>query len=71
MADIESLDHTSISDMSQDEAIEYLRQLRLARRLPNKKQSTSTKKKIAQTKSASKISKAQAANLLKLLEGDS
>lgn len=70
MADIESLDHTSISDMSQDEAIEYLRQLRLARRTPTKKQSTATKKKVAQTKTASKISKSDAANLLKLLGGD-
>jgi hypothetical protein len=69
MADIESLDKTSISDVSKDEAIEYLRQLRLSRRVPDKKKSVSTKKKIAQTKTASKISKDQAAELLKLLGG--
>ena len=67
MADIDSLETTSISDMSPDEAIEYLRQLRLARRAPVKTQSTSTKKKVAQAKTASKISKSDAATLLKLL----
>ena len=67
MATIEDLTTPSISEMSQDEAIEYLRTLRLQRRMPNKKKSPSTKKKIGQAKSASKITKNQAAELLKLL----
>ena len=67
MATIENLNLPSITDMSQDDAIEYLRNLRLSRRIPVKKQSSSTKKKISQTKAASKITKDQAAELLKLL----
>lgn len=37
MANLDSLNYPSISDMSTDEAIEYLRQLRLSRRTPVKK----------------------------------
>lgn len=67
MADLEDLDISSIMDMSQDEAIEHLRQIRLSRRTPPKKQKkSSTKKKTAEN---IKISQDQAKNLLKLLEG--
>ena len=69
MATIEDLKVQSITEMSKDEAIEYLRTLRLSRRTPDKKKSVSTKKKISQTKAASKITKDQAADLLKLLGG--
>ena len=69
MATIEDLEIPALTDMSQDDAIEYLRNLRLSRRIPVKKQSSSTKKKISQTKAASKITKDQAAELLKLLGG--
>ena len=68
MADLESIKIPSLTEMSTDEAIEHLRQIRLSRRAPVKKKSTSTKAKIKQSKSASGISKAQAAELLKLLE---
>lgn len=54
--------------MSTDEAIEYLRQIRLSRRTPKKKKkSAATRKKIKQTKSVGKISKSDAQALLKLL----
>lgn len=68
MADLEDLKIPSITEMSSDEAIEYLRQLRLSRRTPIKKvKSTATKAKIKQSKSAGKITKSDAAALLKLL----
>jgi len=69
MATIEDLKVQSITEMSRDEAIEYLRQLRLSRRVPVKKVSKSVKNKISQTKVASKISAKQAQELLKLLGG--
>lgn len=69
MATIEDLEIPAITDMSQDEAIDYLRQLRLRRRSPIKRTSASTKKKQAQTKTAGKIDKKQAAELLKMLGG--
>jgi len=65
MATIEDLDIPSITDMSADEAIEHLRQLRLSRRVQKKKFKESTNK--TQTKLASKITKNQAADLLALL----
>jgi len=69
MANLEDLKIPSISDMSTDEAIEHLRQIRLSRRTPKKKvKSASTKKNIKQSKAASKITKSDAATLLKLLE---
>ena len=70
MANISDLNTPSISDMDPDEAIEYLRKLRLSRRVPLKKQQSSTTKKAKkQTQAAGKISKDQAAELLKLLGG--
>lgn len=66
MATLEDIEITPFPEMSKDEAIEYLRQLRLQRRVPDQKKSTSTNRKIAQTKSA-KISKHDAETLLKLL----
>lgn len=65
MADLDDLGYTSISDMSQDEAIELLRQIRLSRRVPVKttKKSTSSKRKAPQ------VSAEQAAELLKILTG--
>jgi len=69
MANLDDLKIPSIIDMSTDEAIEHLRQIRLSRRIPVKKvKSTSTKKKIKQSKAAAKITKSDAAALLKLLE---
>ena len=67
MSTIEDLNITSILDMSRDDAIEHLRQIRLARRMPVKVQS-STVKKAQANKATPTITKEQAANLLKLLE---
>ena len=63
MADLNDLIHKSITDMSVDEAIEHLRQLRLSRRIPEKK----TRQK--QTKQPTPVSADQAAEILKLLGG--
>lgn len=65
MADLDDLDYTSISDMSQDEAIELLRQIRLSRRVPVKTQQGKRKK----TKKAPEVSADQAVELLKILGG--
>ncbi len=66
MADLDDLPITSIIDMSQDEAIEHLRQMRLARRQPHVPSPKSIKKK--ESKAMPKMSADQAANLLKLME---
>lgn len=67
MADLEDLGIKSILDMSQDERIEHLRQIRLSRRVPVKsRKSSSTKKQ--KTKAIPKLNPEQAENLLKLLE---
>lgn len=69
MATLDDLKISSITEMSQDEAIEHLRQLRLSRRTPKKKQSKSTVAKKAKAKAIPKVNKNQALELLKLLEG--
>jgi len=66
MASIEDLNHSSITEMQTDEAIELLRQIRLSRRIPVKKVRTISKK----TKQIPKINSNQAAELLKILAGD-
>ena len=72
MATIEDLPTRSISEMSTDEAIELLRQIRLSRR--TMKESTARKKaSTAKTKKASekatKLNAAQAKKLLEMLGG--
>lgn len=70
MTDIEDLDISSLTDLGQDEAIEYLRQLRLSRRTPRavtKKAKAVANKRV--TKATPKLNKDQAAELLKLLGG--
>ena len=69
MTTIDDLKLPSITDMSPDEAIEFLRQLRLSRRIPVKKQSESTIKKKAKAKAVPKVNADQAKELLKLLGG--
>ena len=67
MADLDDLGYTSILDMSNDEAIDLLRQIRLSRRIPEKKvtkASTTTK-----TKTVTVIDADQATELLKILGG--
>jgi len=70
MTTINDLKLPSITDMSQDEAIEFLRQLRLSRRIPVKKQSVATVKKKAKAKATPKVNADQAKELLKLLGGN-
>ena len=66
MADLDDLGFTSISEMTSDEGLELLRQIRLSRRVPVKSTKTTTKKK-----ESPKVSSEQAAELLKLIMGDS
>jgi len=69
MATIEDLPNTPITDMTTDEAIEHLRQIRLSRRIPKKKQSKATVIKKAKAKAVPKVSPEEAKELLKLLGG--
>lgn len=69
MADIDDLGYKSISEMTPDEAIEYLRQVRLSRRVPVKSRKASKAKSTKAKKAAvPKPTKSQASNLLKQLE---
>jgi len=68
--DLDDIHIPSIQDLSHDEAIEHLRQIRLSRR--TKKFSTvseSTVKKKAAAKAVPKVSTSDAEILLKLLGG--
>lgn len=71
MTTIEDLPTESISDLSTDEAIELLRQIRLSRRTykpsPKKTKSAQTK---AKKKTEQKLTPAQAKKLLEILEGE-
>lgn len=67
MSTIEDLQQASFSEMSTDEALELLRQIRLSRRITKKspkKKSTTTK-----VKKTKKLSKVEAKKLLELLGG--
>lgn len=66
MADLEDINIPSISNMEQDQAIDYLRQIRLQRRTPQKPTVQSIKKKAL--KATPKMSADQALELLKQLE---
>lgn len=70
MADLESFPTKSITEESVDESIERLRQIRLARRTPVRTSSTPTISKKAKASATPKVSAAQAAKLLELLEGE-
>lgn len=70
MANIDNLGITSISNMSTDEALELIRQIRLSRRIPvkkpTKKTTTTTRKRV---KAVPQVSADQANELLKILTG--
>lgn len=70
MANLDDLGYTSIIDMQTDEAIDTLRQIRLSRRVPEKKTKTikETTKQTTKKVSAA-ISSDLASELLKLLGG--
>jgi len=66
MADLEDLGFLSITEMANDEQLELLRQIRLARRTPIKQvKTTTTTKKIP----TAAVTVDQAAELLKILGG--
>ena len=64
MANLDDLGIISIADKSTDEALEHLRQIRLSRRTPVAKKTSSTRKP-----SPPKMSVDQAAELLRILQG--
>lgn len=70
MADLDDLNYTSILDMTNDEALEHLRQIRLSRRIKDPVSKTSTKqvKKQSEANTVKSINSDMAAELLKLLE---
>lgn len=68
MADLNSLGYKSIIDMETDEAIDVLRQIRLSRRVSDKKPKRETIKQTTKKVSAM-LDPAMAEELLKLLQG--
>ena len=66
MADLDDLTIIPITEMSTDEAIEMLRQVRLSRRIPVRKNMSSIKRKQVQKP---KIDADQASEILKILTG--
>jgi hypothetical protein len=70
MADLEDLNYQGLTDLSNDEAIELLRQIRLSRRTPIKQQvKKTTPKQQRKAKQAPNVTPEQAAELLKILGG--
>jgi hypothetical protein len=65
MADLEDLGYVSILDMSQDEAVDILRQIRLSRRTPEKKVKEVRKTKAPKPPAMNAV---LAAKLLNILE---
>ena len=68
MSSIEDLGYVSILDMSNDEAIDLLRQIRLSRRVPEKKVTTKTTS-VTRAKTSAAVTADVAAELLKILGG--
>ena len=68
MAELEDLGYKSISSMNQDEALDLLRQIRLSRRVPDKKIRTVSTSSKAKAKSP-EVSADLAARLLEILGG--
>lgn len=66
MADLDDLGYKSITEMTTDEALEMLRQIRLSRRTPVKTTRTTTAKKKTQVI----VSANDAAKLLSILTGE-
>ena len=71
MADLNDLGYKSIIDMETDEAIDTLRQIRLSRRVPEKKVKTRETTKQTTKKVSAALDSGMAAELLKLLGGKS
>ena len=72
MAYLNSLNYKSIIDMNNDEAIDLLRQIRLSRRIPDKKPKAAKETTKQTTKKISAmLDPSMAEELLKLLGGNS
>lgn len=70
MANLDDLNHLSITSMSQDERLELLRQIRLSRRTPTKSAKTKTvRKPTPAAKAIATIDPEMAKKLLELLGG--
>ena len=62
--DLEGLNHLSISEMSRDEAIERLREMRLNRRMPVKRAVKKAATKAPKEQPIPELNKSQASRLL-------
>jgi hypothetical protein len=69
MATIENLSGKSISEMSKEELLEHLRQIRKSRRIPKQKPKASKKRKALPKDTVNGMTKEQAEALLKKLGG--
>jgi len=69
MADLDDLDGESITEVSQDEGVEMLRQIRLSRRTPAKKATKKPSTTKQRHKKPPDLTADQAAALLKTLTG--
>ncbi len=69
MATIENLGKKSMADLSQDEALDLLRQIRLSRRTQKKPAKKTSQTKAKKMMKPDKMSAADAKQLLKLLGG--
>jgi methionine synthase II (cobalamin-independent) len=69
MATIEDLNFRAFTDMSHDEAIENLRQIRLSRRVSDKKVSVKKTTVKAKNVKAPELTPEQAERLLKMIGG--
>ena len=67
MANLDDLNYKSLTEMTKDEALERIRQIRLSRRTPVRTTKTIRRKV---EKASPKVSSDEAAELLKLLTGD-
>lgn len=67
MANLDDLGYKSLAEMSVDERLEMIRQIRLSRRIPVRKPTKSVAKK--KQKVAPTVDADQAAELLKILQG--
>lgn len=70
MANLEDLGFKSLSDVSTDEALELIRQIRLSRRVNKEKSQAISKTKKPKKAPAPTVNADQAAELLKLLKGE-
>lgn len=70
MADLESLNYRSISDMSPDEALTLIKSIRLSRRTPKKRiRKQKVNSKSVSRAASKKLSKSDISEILKMIGG--